>query len=452
MFNVDDILKATEGTLLKGTKDTKIKGVSIDSRTIKDGDLFIAIKGDNFDGHDFIDEAIKKGASAIVAEKFFLAQRNLNHLPLIKVKDSVKALGRIANYHRRRFDIPVIAVTGSNGKTTTKDMIAWILKERFNVLKNLGTKNNAIGVPLTLLGLNSGHNLCVLEIGTNHFGEVQYLTQITQPSIGVVLNIGPSHLEFLKDLAGVYKEKSSLISGLVHPKIGFVNTDDTYLKNCRRMFKDRLIFGFGIKDKAEFFASEIKLCARHLEFKINKGHKVILNTCGYHNVYNALAAIGIARLFGLDYKIIASQLKKFDFPQGRLKFIRVNNVNFIDDTYNSNPLSLEGALGALENLRVKGRKIFIMGDMLELGKNKEEFHRQAAHRISKICDCFISVGDLAALTAKVIKDKDLHYNGVFRCSCAGEAKHLLNNYIKPNKDDIVLVKGSRRLLLEEILK
>jgi len=448
MLSVHDILKATSGELLCRGSDSQIKGVSIDSRNLAPGDLFIAIKGGKFDGHDFIHEALKKKAAAIVCSRRIL----IKNTPIIKVKDTTKALGQIANYYRKNFDIPVIAVTGSNGKTTTKDMIAWILSAKLSVLKNKGTKNNAIGLPLTLLELRPGHGICVLEVGTNHFGEVKDLTKIAEPNIGLIMNIGYSHLEFLKNLSGVYKEKSCLIKGLINPAIGILNIDDNFFKESKQSFKGRFIINFGIKNKAELRASGIKLSGKKIEFIVNGKHRITLNTCGQQNVYNALAAIAVARLFGLDYKTIGRRLKNFVFPEGRLRCVQKNKINFIDDTYNSNPLSLDCALNALEGIAIKGRKIFVMGDMLELGGFAREFHQQAAERINRVCDCFIAVGELAGITAKAVKEKRLDPDGVFICACAKEARSLLLNKIIPAKDDMVLVKGSRRLAMEEVLR
>ncbi|MCM8780205.1 MAG: UDP-N-acetylmuramoyl-tripeptide--D-alanyl-D-alanine ligase [Candidatus Omnitrophica bacterium] len=450
MFSLQDILRATSGKLLTAGLGAAIKGVSIDSRTLKPQDLFIAIKGDRFDGHDFIEEALKKKAAAVISAKDILPKNT--SAAVIKVNDTLVALGQIAGEHRRKFHIPVIAVTGSNGKTTTKDMIACVLGARFSVLKNIGTKNNAVGLPMTLLGLRPGYDVCVLEIGTNHFGEVKYLADIASANIGLITNIGPAHLEFLKSLDGVFKEKSDLLRALVNPAIGIINADDVFLKGGQKLFRDRFIISFGIENRAEFAASDIKLRGNKIEFRVNKKQKIVLDTCGFQNVYNALCAIATARLFGMDYRTIALRLAAFSFPEGRLKFVRKNRINFIDDTYNSNPLSLSCALDSLEALKIKGRKILVMGDMLELGEEAEKLHRESADRISRICDCFIGVGELASATARAIREKRRGDDGVFVCATATQARDMLLNKIRPLAEDLVLVKGSRRLTMEEVLR
>ena len=198
MFTLQEIIRATGGSCAAGKMNAAARRISIDSRTMARGDIFVAIKGGNFDGHQFIDQAIKQGASAVLFQQGRYRPSRKNGPACIKVKHTTRALGDIALFHRRRFNIPVIAVTGSNGKTTTKEMIAWLLSGQFRVLKNPGTKNNHIGVPLTLLELNQGHDLVILEIGTNHFGEVAYLAGVCEPNIGVITNIGPSHLSSLR--------------------------------------------------------------------------------------------------------------------------------------------------------------------------------------------------------------------------------------------------------------
>ncbi len=448
MFKIAELVKATGGKLTCGKKGIMLKGLSTDSRSIKEGEAFIAIKGDNFDGHDFIAEAIKKGAGCIIGDKvtkFAIA--------CIKVKNSTKALGDIANYHRRKFRIPAIAVTGSNGKTTAKDMIAWVLGKDSRVLKNEGTKNNKIGLPLTLLRLNHEYQVAVLEIGTNHFGEVAYLSKICEPNIGIILNIGPSHLEHLKDHDGVFKEKITLINKLKNPAIGILNADDILLnKRLTQNTKKPFILSFGIKEKSDFNASGIKYNSSGLEFYVNCKNRFTLNTLGAHNIYNALAAIAVARIMGMGYNDIAARLAEFSFPQGRLNFIKLKNISFIDDTYNSNPLSLSSALEALDKLEPKGRKIFVMGDMLELGEKEESLHQKAGSQAAQVCDAFISVGVLSKLAAEAAKKRGLSPDKIFTCETSTEAKDILFNKLDLRENDVVLVKGSRRMKMEEIFK
>ena len=371
----------------------------------------------------------------------------------IEVQDTTKALGDIARFQRRKFNTPVIAVTGSNGKTTTKEMIAHILSRKFKVLKNEGTKNNQIGLPLTLLKLNSSYDIAVLEVGTNHFGEVDYLTKVCQPNMGIIINIGPSHLEYLGDLGGVFREKYKIIENLEKPYIAILNADDDLLK--RKIFiksGKAIILGFGIKDHCDFSASGLRNFNDKIEFCVNQKYKFTLKTPGYYNIYNALAAIAVARIFGIAYKDIILRLNTFDFPQSRLKFRELNSVKFIDDTYNSNPLSLRQALNVLANFRTTGRKIFVMGDMLELGSYKKSFHYQAGQEAAGCCDVFIAVGNLSKLAAKAVRASRFDTKNIFTCQTITEARKILFNKLSLKKGDLVLVKGSRLMKMEEIFK
>lgn len=452
MFEIHELLTATHGKIVVCGKKNRVMGISLDSRTIRPDEAFIAIKGDNFDGHDFINTAIKKGASCIIKERRN-AKLKQDKITIIEVQDTTEALGDVANFHRKKFDIPVIAITGSTGKTTTKEMLAWILSLKFKVLKNKGTKNNHIGLPQTLLGLKEYHDIAIVELGTNHFGEIENLAKICQPSIGIITNIGPSHLEYFHDLKGVFQEKYSLVKNLKEPSITILNADDRFLgMRLRAKAHTQFILGFGIRNHCEFQASTIKNASGELEFYVNKKHKFILRTLGFHNIYNALAAIACSRIFGIVYSDMAKRLGNFEFPEGRLKVIELKQKRFIDDTYNSNPASLAQALTALGNFKTRGEKIFVMGDMLELGENSKVFHYQAGKIAAKVCDKFIAVGKLSKLAIKAAKKSSLEGKNIFSCDTAWEAREILFKDIVPDKDDIILVKGSRAMKMEEIFR
>jgi len=466
VFKIHELLEATNGKLIKGRPPSSpsetnfvagklgglIRGISLDSRTIMAGEAFIAIKGNNFDGHDFIDTAIKKGASCIIKERG-KAKFGPRKAAIIEVRDTIKALGDIAKFHRKRFNVPVIAITGSTGKTTTKEMLSWILSSKFKVLKNEGTKNNNIGLPQTLLGLEKHHDIVIAELGTNHFGEIANLSEICQPNAGIITNIGPSHLEYFHDLNGVFREKYSLIRSLKGPSFAILNADDRFFK-MRLLTKNHIPFmlGFSINNQSEFQASAIKNSSGKLEFCVNKKQKFILKTLGLHNIYNTLAAIACGRIFGMGYKDMAGRLGNFEFPEGRLKLIELKQKRFIDDTYNSNPASLKQALKVLEDFKTDGEKIFIMGDMLELGKFAESFHYRAGKVVAKSCDKFITVGKLSKLAQEAAKKSGFNAKNIFSCDTASEAREILFKDIVPDKNDIILVKGSRAMKMEEIFR
>ncbi len=452
MLEINELLAATKRKLLQGKRSALVKGISIDSRSIRPGEAFVAIKGNNFDGHTFITQAVEKGAGVVILS-CVLRHASWAKIPVIEVKDTARALGDIGRFKREKYGLPLIAVTGSNGKTTTKDIIAWLFAKDFSVLKNPGTKNNHIGLPMALSGLSSAHRLAVVEIGTNHPGEAAYLSRIAGPNIGIITNIGCAHLEFFKDLAGVLKEKSALFASLRAPRIAILNADDRSLRRyISREDKKIRVFSFGIKNKADFRASGIESRNGKTEFYLNKKIKCSLNTPGVFNVYNALAAAVAARLLGLGYRRIAERLSSFVFRPGGLNLIRINNIRFIDDTYNSNPLSLKSALDALAGFRVAGKKILVMGDMLELGKGKEEFHCRAGADEDKTCAVLVAVGELSRLAADGARQNGIPPSNIFTCASAAEARELLYKIISPGRDDIVLVKGSRAMRMEEVLR
>ena len=450
MFKINELLKAAGGSLIQGHSAKELSGISIDSRTIRPGEGFIAVKGNNFDGHDFIAEAIRKGARAIIRR----GHPSLSYpkgVAVILVKDTLKALTDIARFHRNKFDIPVVAVTGSNGKTTTKDMISRVLAEKFNILKSEGTKNNRIGLSLALLKLNKEHKIAVLELGTNHFGEIEHLTKVASPNIAVITNIGPAHLEFLGDLNGVFREKYTLVKNLKSPHIAILNRDDKLLeKEILKKSRKPFVLGFGIERKGDFSASGIKDSLGRINFRVNKKYKFTLNTLGDYNIYNALAAIAAGRLFSMSYKDIAKSLSGFTFPKSRLNLVELNRVKFIDDTYNANPFSLAQALIALDKLDVKGRKIVVMGDMLELGSREETFHSKAGRQIQRVCDCFISVGRLSKLAAESAKNFGLRPSRIFSCAKPRQARDILFKRLGATEGDVVLVKGSRAMKMEQV--
>lgn len=452
MFKVNEIIKATSGKLIQGKLSYKLEGISTDSRMINPKEAFLALKGNNFNGHSYIEDVLKLGVVGLIVEN--IPECSIpKEIIIIQVKDTTLALGDIARFQRKKINLPVIAVTGSNGKTTTKDMIAWVLSAKGQVLKTQGTKNNQVGLPQTLLRLTPEDGFGVVEMGTNHFGEIDYLAKIASANIGVITNIGLSHIEFLKDLNGVLKEKSTLLDNLIKPGLAVLCSDDKMLKRII-LSKDikESIFTYGINEKSDFNASAIKFSNGKLEFKVNAKYDFALSTIGYHNIYNALAAITVARLLGLGYSEIAERLANFQFPKGRLNFIEFKGLNFIDDTYNSNPLSLEVALASLNTLKCSGKKVFVMGNMLELGNQKELLHRQIARSITSICDIFVAVGNLAALTAQEALELGFKSQNVFCCANAQVAGDLLYSKLSLNASDIILVKGSRSMKMEEVFK
>ncbi|MDP6685518.1 MAG: UDP-N-acetylmuramoyl-tripeptide--D-alanyl-D-alanine ligase, partial [Candidatus Omnitrophota bacterium] len=310
MFTVKDILVATKARLFSGSEDDILKGVCTDTRRLKKGELFLAIKGERFDGHNFILDAVSKGARGVLAQDGCIVNSKfrLPDMVFISVPNSIRALGDIANYHRNRFNIPFIGITGSNGKTTTKEMASAILSKKFDCLKSFGTENNQIGVPFTLLRLNANHKIAVLEMGTNHIGEIGRLSEITRPTIAVITNVGPSHLEHLKDTDTVLKAKSEILEHLHKDGKLVVNADDESVCKMKTDFK---MIRFGLKKTCDFYADNLNVEPDKINFRLNGKWEINLNLVGRHNVYNALAAIAASWDFGISIDDIRDALEEF---------------------------------------------------------------------------------------------------------------------------------------------
>ena len=461
MFTLEEIVRAAKGRLVragaaKSGAAARISGVSIDSRSVKPGEVFIAIRGDTFDGHDFIGRAQRAGASCVIVERG-RGRKSLRGIPVVEVSDCAAALGDIAGFHRRRFSLPVIAVTGSNGKTTTKDMCAAALSAGgIKALKTEGTKNNHIGVPLSLLKIGRSHQAAVIELGTNHFGEIGRLADICSPTMAIITSIGPSHLQYFKTERRVLREKMSLLKKLGGPCAVILNADDPLLaKSAFAKSHKPFIMSIGINRACDFRAARIsalgKARCEGIRFFVN-GRPFVLNNPGYHNVYNALFACAVSRVLGLSYRDIAAGLRGFVFPPGRLNIVKVGESTFIDDSYNSSPASLREALRTLRGLRTRGDKIVVMGDMLELGAREKLLHYKAGMEAAGSCDKFIAVGALAVSALAALRRAGFRREDLFSCGSSEEAREILAKNKLLKKDTIVLVKGSRRMKMERVFK
>ena len=446
MFTIAEIIEATKGALVQGPAKGQVRAVCIDSRTVKKGELFIAVRGDVFDGHDFIDGVITKGVRVLVVHKPIKVKDPKTSV--ILVKDTTRALGDIARFHRLRFKTPVIALTGSAGKTTTKEMIAAVLSRKYKVLKNEGTQNNHIGVPLTLLKLKTAHQIVVLECGTNQPGDIIWLADVARPEVAIFTNIGESHLEKLKTTRGVLKEKWNLTAFMGTKNTVFINQDDALLfqqVQKKNIFKT---ITYGIKVKANWTASDSHIhSGRYLNFRV--GRNVFeLNSCGVNNVYNALAAISCGVFFKVPIKDIACGLKSFDFPQGRGQIVRLGQGWLINDTYNANPVSMRSALQTLQAIETHGQRIFVAADMLELGSRSKELHQSLGRNTAATSiDVLITVGRLAALIGPQVKLRNKEIQ-VFACTDVESAQKCLAKVF--HNGDAVLIKGSRRMKMEQV--
>ncbi len=450
-FSIKEIIRAARATLIRKGGFRDISGISTDTRHLKHGDLFIALKGKNFNGHDFVQAAITKGASCVIIQKAETAKvRAVNSFDaaVLQVGDTLEAFGDIARYHRNKFDIPFIGITGSNGKTTAKEMLFKVLSSAFRVLKNEGTENNLIGLPQTLLRLDNAYDIGVLELGTNQFGEIERLSRVLMPRIGVITNIGPSHLEFLKSEKGVLREKAELFKSLGRDGIALVNSDDPNILGIKQL-KCRTLT-FGINNKCDFRAAEIVQEEDGLLFTVNEEYDFKMRVLGRHNVYNALIAVSVAFTCDMKYDEIYKALYDFQPVAGRLSLKRAGGLYIIDDTYNSNPQSAAAAIGFLKDYRARARKIFVCADMLELGSHADSFHADVGRAAARAgIDCLVSVGNFSEVIRQAALESGMRKDCVYSCPDKTAALKFLKTNLKYG--DTVLFKGSRRMALEGIM-
>jgi UDP-N-acetylmuramoyl-tripeptide--D-alanyl-D-alanine ligase len=423
------------------------QGYSIDSRSIRPGELFFAVKGEKFDGHDFVPQALTNGLAAVV-RKDKLAQYG-NKANLIAVDDTLAALQRLATAVRRLWGKPLVGVTGSAGKTTTKEAIAHILATRFRVLKSEGNFNNHFGLPLMLLKLEREHDIAVIEMGMSHSGEIAALAEIAQPEIGVVTNVAAVHLEFFKSIAEIARAKYELIESLPNGGTAVLNADDEYVSQFGRDFKGKVVL-YGTKPVADVRAENIRgRGAEGTSFDLVVGgcrENVLLPLVGTHNVLNALAAVAVALERGLSPSDAADALATLRPADKRGQVLQVGNITVINDCYNSNPKALEAMIDALAEMPAK-RRIVVAGEMLELGPAAEDLHRRAGqHAGRKKIDFVIGVRGLAKNTADAARDSGSVAEFVATPEEAGEW------LARETRDgDVVLLKASRGVKLERAL-
>jgi UDP-N-acetylmuramoyl-tripeptide--D-alanyl-D-alanine ligase len=455
-LSLKELIQVTQGELLtKGFNNSSyMEGVSIDSRTLKKGNLFVALEGENYNGHDFIPHVITAGVSCVLVKKAKV--RNIDEsikgeIALIGVDDTRKALQDLGSWYRKKFSVKTVAITGSNGKTTTKDMTAEVLSTRYKVIKSPQSYNTRIGVPLTLFNLSSEVEVLVVELGASKLGEIEMLTRISLPDIGVITNITSAHLEFFGSFDNVIQAKFELLENMPQDKTAVLNIDDESLFNRMKREKKKVVT-YGIDKKADFRAEDITFSDRgEVGFKINGKMRVQLKLVGKHNVYNALAAFAVGDLLGIDKERIAQVLRNFTSPHLRMEPVEFEGIRVINDSYNANPSSMENALNAIRQIKTSGRKVAVLGDMLELGEKSETFHRELGERVVESgIDLLITVGQLAKWIGRGAKKRGLENSSNKSFEDKGKVIQFLRQSLEPG--DLVLVKGSRRLKLEDLVE
>lgn len=458
IFRIEEILRATEGRLIQGDEHTIFQGISTDSRTLRSGELFIALKGTRYDGHHFVQEVLEKKASGVLIEEDKVGDFRWNGYrskAVISVRDTLRALGDIAKYGREKFNTKVIGLTGSNGKTTSKEMISVCLETSFKTLKTEGNLNNLIGLPLTLLKLDGSQEVVILEMGMNVPGEIRRLTEIAQPDVGLITNIQKAHLEGMGALKRIKEEKGELFRGIKDRGTIIVNKDDPMVIDLARDFSGQKIT-FGVENPADIMARDIQLRGKrgtsfHLIFK-GKEMEIEIPLLGRHFVYNALSAIASAIIFDIDLEKVKEALKRFKSIPMRMEIIELRGGMFIiNDTYNANPKSMELALETLSEMRGKGRAIAVLGDMLELGGYSNEAHQDLGMKVSKLSiDFLIALGEEAPVIVESAIRHGLGLERAIIVESHQEAVSILKNTIK--QGDWILVKGSRGMAMEKIVK
>jgi UDP-N-acetylmuramoyl-tripeptide--D-alanyl-D-alanine ligase len=455
-MSLQEVIRATSGTLLKGSAALYLPDLCTDTRLIKKGNTFLALKGPNFDANNFLAAAVKKGAVGLICEKQ-PAPALLRRLRFVViVKNGLLALQQIAGAYRQKFPIPVVAITGSNGKTTTKEMVGKILSRRYRTLVTAGNLNNQIGLPLTLLRLRKNHQAAVLELGTSALGEIDILARIANPTIGIITCIGHSHLQELKNLPTVLQAKMELIENIGPAGIAILNNDDPLLQKRIKNITGQVIT-FGVRPKADITAG--KITSQHeknkLVFILAKGsqkRKVTINTLGKHNVYNALAAASAGFALGIPFADIVKGLSAFRAVTGRLRMVKHKGMIILDDSYNANPDSIKAALHTLENFGCSSRKIAVLGDMLELGQESSKKHWEIGEIVGQLgLDMLYTIGPQSQVLAQAALQAGMSLEKINRFSL-GEEK-LLTGSLKAimRRGDIILFKASHGLHLDKVV-
>jgi UDP-N-acetylmuramoyl-tripeptide--D-alanyl-D-alanine ligase len=428
--------------------EEQVRGYSIDSRTIGPGQLFFAVKGERLDGHDFVEQALEKGATAAVVRRDQLA-RYRQKTRLLAVEDTLAALQTLATAVRKLWGKALIAVTGSAGKTTTKEAIAHVLSARFRVLKSEGNFNNHFGLPLMLLKLEPEHDVAVIEMGMSHSGEIQALARIAQPETGVVTNVAAVHLEFFDSLAGIAAAKKELIDSLPAGGTAVLNADDEYVSHFGREFRGKVVM-YGTRSTANVRAQNIQSRGHEgCEFDVVVGgarEHAVLPLVGAHNVLNALAAVAVGVERGLNPSDAVASLATLAAADKRGQVLQLGNITVINDCYNSNPKALEAMVDALATMKA-ARRIVVAGEMLELGPAGEDLHRQAGQHVAeKKIDVLLGVRGLAQAMVESAKTAGIRAEFVADSEQAGEwlAREALDG-------DVVLLKASRGVRLEKAL-
>ncbi|HET9216595.1 MAG TPA: UDP-N-acetylmuramoyl-tripeptide--D-alanyl-D-alanine ligase [Terriglobia bacterium] len=447
----DEVAKAVDGTLA-GRGDAVVRGYSIDTRTLNAGDLFFAVRGPRFDGHDFIQQAMeKKAAGAVVEAGDFPHSAEFN---VVRVRSTVEALQNLARFVRRRWGGPIVGVTGSAGKTTTKEMIAAVLGRKYTVLRSIGNFNNEFGLPLCLLRIDRSQTMAVLEMGMSAKGEIRRLAEIAEPNEGVITNVNPVHLEFFESIEGIAEAKAELLAGLVEPRVAYLNNDDPRVRAMAGRFTGKVVT-YGVASDSTFQAHRLRdlglggsgFTVRHA----GSDTDFILPLLGQHNVANAVAAIAVGIQHGISWSEVRSAIAGIRPEKKRGEVVRFQaGFDVIDDSYNSNPKALTEMIRFLGKLEGYKRKIVVAGEMLELGPTSAELHRSCGVEAARAGTALIvGVQGEARSVLEGAREAGVEDERLKFAANAAEAGVLLARFLQSG--DVVLIKGSRGVKLEQVL-
>lgn len=446
-LSLENIAKACNGILFSNeeSKNSIISGVVIDSRKVEKNYLFVAIKGERVDGHDYIDNVFEKGALCVISESKLETSK-----PYILVDSSLKALKDIAEFYLSGLNVLVVGITGSVGKTSTKEMIYSVLSEKYNVLKTEGNFNNEIGLPLTVFKIKEEHEIAILEMGISDFGEMTRLSKIAKPDVSVITNIGLCHLENLKTRDGILKAKTEMFNNLKKNGTIILNGDDDKLITVKEFNNIKPVF-YGLDKKFNIFADNIIpngikgiACDLHCDGEVVNAK---INIPGNHMVYNALAALCVGKHFNMSLLEISKGISKLQPITGRNNIMDVNGITLIDDCYNANPISMKSSIDVLQY--ANGRKVAILGDMFELGKNEANLHKEIGkYLLDKHIDVVILAGKL--MMNAYLELDDIYENKVFYFDEVKDLISELKNILM--KNDTVLVKASHGMHFNRIIE
>ncbi len=448
-FDCVELIKAVDGKLLWGDSSNIFSGITTDSRKVARGNLFIPLVGEKFDGHDYIEQCFDTGAKVCLTQKV-IPERD--KCCVVLVNDTAKALRDIATWHRNKYNIPVVGITGSVGKTSTKDMISCVLSKKYEVLKTQGNFNNEIGLPLTFFNLEERHEAAVIEMGMSGFGEISRLTAIAQPQVAVITNIGVSHIEKLGSQQGILKAKLEILEGLKPDGLVVLNGDDPILREQRGKLDCRTVY-YGMDGATDYCAENYQSLGEDgssFSVKVdNRTYRVRVPVPGVHNVYNALAAIAVGVEMNIPMEIIVDGISEYSPGSMRQNILSHKGIKIINDAYNASPQSMQAAIDVLEELSAKTRGIAVLGDMLEMGTMAKELHYSVGNFIKdKNISFLITVGRDSRNITQAVTDSGNSSINLRHFDNNPDALDYIVGIVK--QGDYILIKGSRGMKMEQI--